>query len=704
MATATVGLWTDDRLPSVSPPFAAGLASDLAKTEEGRDLVTAADGSAAREPIRCAPFSALGGRGQSATIRPLRFPRDPESEESPDDSATTSSASDCDHAEAGFDCDPGGERGGGGGGGVGAVGDAGVGSLAHCGVTSMLRFRNLSYSVASGTRKSACRKSKTSKVAPLPQDESAAIETFPVDVEVGSGDNGNTVGSLKSGSWRLGDGIHSIDSFSSAGSRLSSLERSISKQIGARKNHSRRVLVDINGCARSGEITAIMGASGAGKTTLLNILACRIASGRRAGEVELDGLPVRSGMMRRASAYVMQDDLMFPSLTVRETLMFAAELRLPQSVGREEKAAKVARLLDLLGLADVAETRIGDEGQRRIRGERKRVAIGTEIICDPKILFLDEPTSGLDSTSAFRVVRAIKDIAINTNSIAVMVLHQPSFRVLSLVDRLLLLASGHTVFHGAPPALPRFLASVGFPVPQFANSTEFALDLIEDMQRSSREVADFVGFAREYARQQEEEEAEAEREWEKRRVGFAGEATVQTEKIDSLQEHAALRYKLHLDGCVQMPGLDKEEGTPEGMPEGTPEKTGRGGADETARCWNSSYFQLPSARNEPATNEDVETGGVDRAGESGKAPCGCMEKGWGWGVKWRGGGDGKEFAKAGDGVGETRKYGNAWFAELAVLTRRNALITFRTPALYLLRLGLIAITGDTAGDDLLPTR
>ncbi|CAI6010656.1 unnamed protein product [Closterium sp. NIES-65] len=268
-----------------------------------------------------------------------------------------------------------------------------------------------------------------------------------------------------------------------------------------------------------------MGASGAGKTTLLNILACRIASGRRTGEVELDGLPVRSGTMRRVSAYVMQDDLMFPSLTVRETLMFAAELRLPQSVTREEKAAKVARLLELLGLAEVAETKIGDEGQRGVSGgERKRVAIGTEIICDPKILFLDEPTSGLDSTSAFRVVRAIKDIATNTNSIAVMVLHQPSFRVLGLVDRLILLASGHAVFHGAPPALPRFLESAGFPVPQFANSTEFALDLIEDMQRSSRGVADLVDFARVYERQQEEEE-ERER------------------KLGNLGEEAALRMK-----------------------------------------------------------------------------------------------------------------------------------------------------------------
>ncbi|CAI7876674.1 unnamed protein product [Closterium sp. NIES-53] len=613
MATVAGGRsWAQDRFPSADTPPDGELAKDLATTEaaddglargggqvnRGMGHVAAADISAVREPmrraiatdasvsmdqIRCAPYPVLGGRGQSTT-RPLQFPRDPESDESPDDSATTSSSSSaCDHAEAGRDCDPGSGRGGG----VCDTGEA---------------------------RKNVFCKINTSKIAPLPSDESAASDEIHIHVDAGRNGSGSSTDNLKPvishSAADIGRTAHDSDRFSGSGSKLRSLERSISRRIGVRSSSSRRILVDISGSAKSGQITAIMGASGAGKTTLLNILACRIASGRRAGEVELDGLPVRSGTMRRVSAYVMQDDIMFPSLTVRETLMFAAELRLPQSVRREEKAAKVARLLELLGLAEVAETKIGDEGQRGVSGgERKRVAIGTEIICDPKILFLDEPTSGLDSTSAFRVVRAIKDIATNTNSIAVMVLHQPSFRVLGLVDRLILLASGHAVFHGAPPALPRFLESVGFPVPQFANSTEYALDLIEDMQRSSRGVADLVEFAREYERQQEEEE---EREM----------------KLGKLEEEAALRVL-------------KERGT----------------------------------------NEDVETGVSNRDGESGKAT-------W-WG---RIGARGKTRRRE-SGVDETQKYGNGWFAELAVLTRRNALITFRTPALYLLRMGLIAITG-----------
>ncbi|CAI5510491.1 unnamed protein product [Closterium sp. Naga37s-1] len=135
-----------------------------------------------------------------------------------------------------------------------------------------------------------------------------------------------------------------------------------------RKRVRRQILSGVNGEARSGEVTAIMGASGGGKTTLLNILAQRISSGRRKGTVELDGAEVSAGMMRRVSAYVMQDDVLFPSLTVRETLRYAAELRLDSKTSRREKEQKVARLIDLLGLAKVENSPIGGERKRGVSG------------------------------------------------------------------------------------------------------------------------------------------------------------------------------------------------------------------------------------------------------------------------------------------------------------------------------------------------
>ena len=84
------------------------------------------------------------------------------------------------------------------------------------------------------------------------------------------------------------------------------------------------------------------------------------------------------------------------NLTVCETVTFAAKLRLPQTTPETEKNARVAELLEILGLSHIADSIVGKEGRRGISGgERKRVSIGVELITKPDVLFLDEPTSGL---------------------------------------------------------------------------------------------------------------------------------------------------------------------------------------------------------------------------------------------------------------------------------------------------------------------
>lgn len=88
----------------------------------------------------------------------------------------------------------------------------------------------------------------------------------------------------------------------------------------------------------------------------------------------------------------------------------------------------------------VTHTNIGDEGRRGVSGgERRRVSIGIDIIHKPSLLFLDEPTSGLDSTSAYSVVEKVKEIA-RGGSIVLMTIHQPSYRIQNLLDRMTILA------------------------------------------------------------------------------------------------------------------------------------------------------------------------------------------------------------------------------------------------------------------------
>nr|GMD55865.1 ABC transporter G family member 6-like [Ipomoea batatas]GMD57375.1 ABC transporter G family member 6-like [Ipomoea batatas] len=261
---------------------------------------------------------------------------------------------------------------------------------------------------------------------------------------------------------------------SSSNSRLLDGESSFTK--------TKVLLNDVSGEARDGEILAVLGPSGSGKSTLIDALANRISKDSLKGTITLNGEPLDSGLLQVISAYVMQDDLLYPMLTVEETLMFAAEFRLPRTLSKSKKKMRVQALIDQLGLHNAAKTVIGDEGHRGVSGgERRRVSIGIDIIHDPIILFLDEPTSGLDSTSAFLVVRVLKRIA-QSGSTVIMSIHQPSYRILRLLDRLIILSHGQTVYGGPPENLSEFFADFGHPIPDNENRTEFALDLIQELE------------------------------------------------------------------------------------------------------------------------------------------------------------------------------------------------------------------------------
>ncbi|CAB4284416.1 unnamed protein product [Prunus armeniaca] len=265
-------------------------------------------------------------------------------------------------------------------------------------------------------------------------------------------------------------------------------------KLGSSKANTKVLLNGISGEAREGELMAVLGASGSGKSTLIDALADRISKDSLKGSITLNGEALDSRLLKVISAYVMQDDLLFPMLTVEETLMFSAEFRLPRSLSKSKKKARVQALIDQLGLRNAATTVIGDEGHRGVSGgERRRVSIGIDIIHDPIVLFLDEPTSGLDSTSAFMVVKVLQRIA-QSGSIVVMSIHQPSYRILSLLDRLIFLSHGQTVYGGSPANLPVFFREFGHPIPETENRTEFALDLIRELEETPGGTKSLVEF------------------------------------------------------------------------------------------------------------------------------------------------------------------------------------------------------------------
>ena len=129
---------------------------------------------------------------------------------------------------------------------------------------------------------------------------------------------------------------------------------------------------------------------GAGKTTLIEILSKKSKSGVVTGNVSH---PSANSLPR--IGFVPQQDILPSALTVSEALLFAARLRLPESVSEANKAALVHDITEKLGIGSLRDTRIGDVGKRGISGgEMRRVSIGLELVALPDILILDEPTSG----------------------------------------------------------------------------------------------------------------------------------------------------------------------------------------------------------------------------------------------------------------------------------------------------------------------
>ncbi|XP_078421464.1 broad substrate specificity ATP-binding cassette transporter ABCG2-like [Cetorhinus maximus] len=210
---------------------------------------------------------------------------------------------------------------------------------------------------------------------------------------------------------------------------------------------------------------------------LLDILAARKDRRGLSGEVLIDGIPQPSNF-KCISGYVVQDDIIMGTLTVRENLLFSAALRLPSSIRFKEKEERVDQIISELGLTKVSDSKVGTELIRGVSGgERKRTHIGMELITDPSVLFLDEPTTGLDSNTAKSVLTLLKRISRCGRTI-IFSIHQPQYFIFKLFDSLTLLVNGRMVYHGPAKTALQYFSSIGYECETFNNPADFFLDII----------------------------------------------------------------------------------------------------------------------------------------------------------------------------------------------------------------------------------
>ncbi|XP_027349852.1 pleiotropic drug resistance protein 1-like isoform X2 [Abrus precatorius] len=210
------------------------------------------------------------------------------------------------------------------------------------------------------------------------------------------------------------------------------------------------LLKGVSGAFRPGVLTALMGVTGAGKTTLMDVLAGRKNGGYVGGNITISGYPKKQETFARISGYCEQNDIHSPHVTVYESLLYSAWLRLSSHINAEARKMFIEEVMELVELKPLRNALVGLPGVNGLSTEqRKRLTIAVELVANPSIIFMDEPTSGLDARAAAIVMRTVRN-TVDTGRTVVCTIHQPSIDIFESFDELLLMKQGGQEIYVGP--------------------------------------------------------------------------------------------------------------------------------------------------------------------------------------------------------------------------------------------------------------
>ncbi|KAF5782016.1 putative AAA+ ATPase domain, pigment precursor permease/Protein ATP-binding cassette sub-family G [Helianthus annuus] len=267
------------------------------------------------------------------------------------------------------------------------------------------------------------------------------------------------------------------------------------------------ILNDISGVIKPGRMTVLLGPPGCGKTSLLKALSGNLDKSLKiSGEISYNGYKLEEFVPQKTSAYISQDDLHIPEMTVRETLDFSSRCQgtgsrseIMHEVNKREKELGIIPDPDLdtfmkaisvegqkttlqtnyilkviLGLDICADTMFGDAMRRGISGgQKKRLTTGEMIVGPAKALFMDEISNGLDSSTTYQIVTCLQQLAHITDASILISLLQPSPEAFDLFDDIMLMAEGMIVYHGPRSNVLEYFEGLGFKCPERKGVADF---------------------------------------------------------------------------------------------------------------------------------------------------------------------------------------------------------------------------------------
>jgi molybdate transport system ATP-binding protein len=202
----------------------------------------------------------------------------------------------------------------------------------------------------------------------------------------------------------------------------------------------------------AGEVLGVLGPNGSGKTTLLRAIAGLVAiteGSIRLGDTVLDDAATDTFVPaeHRPVGLVFQNYRLFPHLSVRDNVAFAAQARGAGRTDARRHADRYLRQLDLTSFAARKPAQLSG-------GQAQRVALARAMAADPAMLLLDEPLSALDARTRLEVRTELRRHLEEFPGPVLMVTHDP-LEAMVMTDRLLVIEDGRVVQHGTPAQVAR---------------------------------------------------------------------------------------------------------------------------------------------------------------------------------------------------------------------------------------------------------